>query len=109
MCVAPPRRDATFCHLLSDGSPLGRAVGELRGAENERIADETSVCFICGIDRATFDRNGVSFSSHIKKEHNLWAYVNMLVHLRTKSSTDFNGWESHIWDKLPENRNDAGA
>ena len=33
--------------------------GELRGAENERLADENSVCFICGIDRSTFDRNGV--------------------------------------------------
>jgi len=82
--------------------------GELRGAENERIADENSVCFICGLDRATFDRNGVSFSQHIRRDHNLWHYVHLLVHLRTKPSTDYNGWESHVASMLPENRSDNG-
>jgi inositol 1,4,5-triphosphate receptor type 1 len=61
------------------------------------------VCFICGIDRATFDRDGVSFPHHIRKEHDLWAYVNLLVHLRTKPRTEFNGWESHIAAKLAAN------
>ena len=82
--------------------------GELRGAEDERLADENSVCFICGIDRATFDRNGVSFSQHIKRDHNIWSYVHLLVYLRTKPITEYNGWESHIAAMLPENRSDNG-
>jgi hypothetical protein len=53
-------------------------------------------------------RRTQSFTHHIKREHNLWRYVHLLVHLRTKPSTDFNGWESHVAAMLPENRSDNG-
>lgn len=65
------------------------------------------MCFICGIERSTFDRNGVNFREHVAKDHDKWRYLYLLVHLRRKTFTEYNGWESFIAAKLPENRSDG--
>jgi hypothetical protein len=39
---------------------------------------------------------------HIKKEHNLWQYVFFLIHLNEKDTTDYNGTESFIAEKLEQ-------
>ena len=42
--------------------------------------DTLNTCFICNIDRYTFDRSGVvSFEFHIKKQHNMWEYLAYMV------------------------------
>ena len=81
--------------------------GELRAANVERAADAENVCFICGIERTTFDRNGVNYREHKAHEHDRWSYLYLLVHLRTTAKTEYNGWESYIAKTLPENRNDG--
>merc|ERR1711934_822073 len=51
---------------------------ELRSDKMERLRDTTEVCFICGIEKITFDRaseaghNG--FRRHIKDDHYMWNY-----------------------------------
>jgi hypothetical protein len=60
-----------------------------------------TICFICGIERQTFDRNAEGgFSKHIERDHNLWAYVYYLVHLQTKDSTEYFGIESYVMEKV---------
>ena len=81
--------------------------GELRSAASERDAHAANICFICGIERTTFDRNGVNYREHIAREHDKWRYLYLLVHLRLTPSTEYSGWESFIADKLPENRSDG--
>eukprot|EP00347_Sterkiella_histriomuscorum_P021853 403332539 len=76
---------------------------ELR--ENKRFVDDDmkNTCFICNIDRQTFDRDTENgFMYHILNEHNLWMYVFFIIHLKTKDKTDYNGTESFISDKLIE-------
>ena len=34
---------------------------DLRGIQQAKEEDMRGVCFICGLDRAAFDRNGVNF------------------------------------------------
>jgi len=80
---------------------------ELRSDNKNRLSDAENVCFICGIERSTFDRNGVNWREHKLHEHDRWAYVYLLVHLRKKPKTEYNGWESYIASKLPENRSDG--
>jgi len=58
--------------------------GELRGRRSEKEEDMKNVCFICSIDRTTFDRNGNGFDYHISAEHNLWNYVYFIVYIKTK-------------------------
>ena len=78
--------------------------GELRAAESARVADGSSVCFICGLERSRFELAGVSFSHHVRHEHNLWYYLFHLVHLRCTPPTEYNGIESHVAAMLPEAR-----
>lgn len=55
------------------------------------------------IPRDVFDRQADSsynFNVHIKKEHNMWAYVFFLAYLKEKDETEYTGIESYISDKV---------
>lgn len=41
-----------------------------------------TVCYICNMPRHTLDRLGDGFDNHVANDHNMWAYVNYLVHIR---------------------------
>jgi inositol 1,4,5-triphosphate receptor type 1 len=62
-------------------------------------------CFICSIDRYTFDRYTDGFANHITCEHNMWQYVFFLVYLHQKDPNNYTGAESHV-DTLVK-KNDA--
>ena len=53
--------------------------------------DIDNVCFVCGIDRNTFDRkHPIGFEHHIRFEHNLWHYCTPCVsntRARTRAPT----------------------
>lgn len=42
------------------------------------------------------------FPRHIEKDHNLWQYVFYIVHLNSKQSSDYDGVETFVSDKLEE-------
>jgi hypothetical protein len=71
---------------------------ELRLAKNERLEDTTEKCFICGIERLTFDRNESSpgFAKHVKNEHNLWNYVYFFIYLWEQDKDDDDGLEQYV-------------
>jgi hypothetical protein len=62
--------------------------------------DMENKCFISRLDRFTLDTKGDGFEKHIKENQNMWAYLFMVVHVRTKEPNDYNGWESYIAHKL---------
>jgi len=71
--------------------------GELRQKKADTDDDILNRCFICSIDRYTFDRYSQGgFESHIKKEHNMWQYIFFVVHLNTKDPNQFTGPESYV-------------
>ena len=61
-----------------------------------RRHDMDNVCFICGVDRFQLDTKGNGFDRHIREDHNMWNYLFLLVHLREKDPTEYNGWEQHV-------------
>jgi hypothetical protein len=67
---------------------------QLRDQKNFIEEDMRTKCFICNIDRYTFDRNSYGFEQHIVEDHNVWQYLYFLVHLQEKDSTEYNGTES---------------
>ena len=72
-----------------------------RDMQNQIKDNMENVCFICGIDRNSFDRKHArGYEYHIKHEHNHWHYLAFLIHLRTKKQTDFTGPESYVADML---------
>lgn len=74
--------------------------GELRGERAAKKLHMDTLCFICGVDRFTFDTKGKGFERHITKDHNMWQYLALLIHIRQKISTEYNGWEAHVASKL---------
>jgi len=60
-------------------------------------------CFICHLDRFTLDTKGNGFQKHIKEEHNLWDYFNMIVYLYNKDHNDYTGWEQHVMKAISSN------
>eukprot|EP00300_Choanocystis_sp_HF-7_P016597 c19460_g1_i1.p1 GENE.c19460_g1_i1~~c19460_g1_i1.p1 ORF type:complete len:1219 (+),score=349.54 c19460_g1_i1:135-3659(+) len=71
--------------------------GELRTIKADTESDIENNCFICSIDRYTFDRlTSTGFEHHIKKHHNMWEYLFFLVMLQNKDPNDYTGPESFV-------------
>ncbi len=71
----------------------------LRNAKLARQLDTEKICFICGIDKQTFDRasdepNG--FLTHIKIDHNMWNYLYFIVLLWEQDKDDDDGLELYV-------------
>lgn len=65
-----------------------------------------NVCFVCGIDRNTFDRkHPIGFEHHRLIEHNIWHYLSFIVHLDIKDPTEYVRLQSrrHVAAKWPPN------
>jgi len=76
--------------------------GELRGACSEKEEDMKNVCFICSIDRTTFERNGTGFEIHTSVEHNLWHYLYYMVFIKTKDVSEFTGIEQYVYNMIQD-------
>ena len=60
-----------------------------RDLQKQIKEDMENVCFICGIDRNTFDRkHKMGFEYHRSVEHGVWHYLNFIIHIRTKDHTE---------------------
>merc|ERR1711988_1752123 len=68
----------------------------MREMTESKLEDMKTTCFICSIDRYTFDKVGTPFDIHIKQEHNMWKYLYYLVYLGTKDDTEYTGLESYV-------------
>ncbi|KAF0687294.1 Aste57867_20960 [Aphanomyces stellatus] len=72
--------------------------GDQRNRMEERLKDTIGKCFVCNINRETFDRQSpLGFENHVKNEHYLWNYVFLVAHLRFKSKNEFDGVEQCLW------------
>lgn len=72
---------------------------QLRDAKTVRDDDMTNVCYICSLNKSTFDKEGEGFENHIEKDHNIWYYIYYIVHLRQKDQTEYTGVESQVWER----------
>ena len=57
-----------------------------------------------GLPRQDFENKEVTFESHITHEHNLWHYLDFIVHLHTKDKTEFTGPESYVYKMITVSR-----
>jgi hypothetical protein len=55
---------------------------ELRDQKKERMVDTKECCFICGIGKQRFDKEGPRcFQKHLGSDHCMWSYLKFMVHL----------------------------
>ena len=69
---------------------------EIREEEDFKENDIKNNCFICNIDRATFERNKITFEDHRKFEHNIKLYIRFLVGLKLVNEKDLDAEQSFI-------------
>ncbi|KAJ1400838.1 hypothetical protein B484DRAFT_241022 [Ochromonadaceae sp. CCMP2298] len=71
---------------------------ELRKELEERLEDTTEKCFICGIDKNTFNRtlDRDAFEQHTKVDQNLWAYIYFIIYIWEQDKDDDDGLESFV-------------
>lgn len=63
--------------------------------------DMRNICYICGTDRQSMDKDSANgFMHHIEKEHSLWMYVFFIIYLNNKDTTEYTGIESYVSEKL---------
>lgn len=72
---------------------------DLRDQKQSRDIDMKNICFICGLDRDTFEQFADGFENHIERDHQLWNYLYYIYHLQAKDQTEYNGIESYIIDQ----------
>ena len=69
---------------------------ERREEEEFKENDKKNICFICNIDRTTFERNKVKYEDHAKEEHNIKLYIRFLVGLKLVNEKDLDAEQSYI-------------
>ncbi|GMR59737.1 hypothetical protein PMAYCL1PPCAC_29932, partial [Pristionchus mayeri] len=75
------------------------AFGELRDQQEAATEKLESSCFICDINKETFDRIPRGFEIHVTKEHNFASYLFFLQHLVNKDQTEYTGQETYVREK----------
>merc|ERR1712166_1551157 len=74
---------------------------EIRDTKDSTILEHTNTCFICVLPREEFDRSGNGFNTHVHDDHNMWTYIFFIVYLVQSESTETNGPEAFVTDRLP--------
>lgn len=73
--------------------------GQLREEKDAKELDTSEFCFMCGIEKQTFDRASKEpdgFKRHIKIDHNMWNYTFFIFHLWEQDKDDDDGLEQYI-------------
>nr|CAB3257468.1 inositol 1,4,5-trisphosphate receptor type 2 [Phallusia mammillata] len=73
---------------------------DLRSEKQQKDDILKNTCFICGLERKSFDNKTVSFETHVKEEHNMWHYLYFIVLVKVKDSTEFTGPESYVYNQV---------
>eukprot|EP01006_Ploeotia_vitrea_P066573 TRINITY_DN95260_c0_g1_i1.p2 TRINITY_DN95260_c0_g1~~TRINITY_DN95260_c0_g1_i1.p2 ORF type:complete len:274 (+),score=151.36 TRINITY_DN95260_c0_g1_i1:768-1589(+) len=69
---------------------------EMRSKKDRLEEQIENHCFVCGIDRETFDFHGHGFKSHCHEDHYMWNYVYLRKYLRDKVFTELTGQEQYL-------------
>lgn len=73
---------------------------QLRSELLLRQADTQDRCFICNIDRDDFDKLGLVFNKHIKKDHYMWNYLFFRAYLEEVDTTEMTGQETFVYNEM---------
>jgi hypothetical protein len=70
-----------------------------------RLADTTERCFICGIEKNTFNRtlDRDAFRQHVKDDQNLWNYIYFIMYVWEQDKDDDDGFEWYARRCIDEN------
>merc|ERR1719329_2024385 len=69
------------------------------------MKDTTEMCFICGIEKVTFERqiDRTAFDVHVKNYHYMWNYFYFIIYLWEQDKDDDDGLEHDIRHAIENN------
>lgn len=82
--------------------------GALREEKLHSAEDGANICFLCGFDRAKFDREGKGFKKHREHDHNVWHYMGYIFHILGKERHALDGMDLQV-ERCLTDRNAARA
>ncbi|EFA86157.1 inositol 1,4,5-trisphosphate receptor-like protein [Heterostelium album PN500] len=82
--------------------------GQLRDQRALTEDYKANICFICSIDRETFQKKGIDFNKHVEDDHNKWYYLYFFAYLKerviNKQQNQFSDSELHALRKIETNK-----
>lgn len=75
---------------------------EKRAKQAEIEEEVNDNCFICSINKATFEIENENWKKHIFQEHNLHSYLAFMIYVKTKNAAECTGvekWVKHCQTK----------
>ena len=79
---------------------------QLREENNKKVYDHDNICYICNLDRSSFEIVNINFNRHKKLEHNLKNYLFYLLKINFCNELDLNSLDSFVKNAISENRMD---
>ena len=76
--------------------------GALRDQTYTYENDRSNLCFICQLSKDGCLLKNIDYGVHIKKDHNIWSYVDFLTYLHLYNANDFTRVEGSVWERLLE-------
>eukprot|EP00127_Corallochytrium_limacisporum_P000736 Clim_evm22s25 gene=Clim_evmTU22s25 len=73
---------------------------ELRDEKWRVQEDMEGRCFVCSIRSYEFERQARGFEYHVKKEHNMWGYLLLFIHIKDKDPQEYTAHESYVAESL---------
>ena len=73
---------------------------ELRIKSQKKIFDLYNICFICGVEKDTIEKNSENFEIHTNEKHNLWNYTYYIIGLMFCNIQDLNSINSYAMEKI---------
>ncbi len=71
---------------------------DMREQKEALELDEDSFCFICGIERNKLDREEDGFEHHKENYHNVFSYMEFLIHLENSKKSNLSGIERFVYE-----------
>lgn len=62
--------------------------GQIRDQRSDTESYKSNYCFICSIDRETFQKKGIDFVKHVEDDHNKWHYLYFFAYLKERINND---------------------
>jgi hypothetical protein len=73
---------------------------QLRIKTQKKDYDCNEICFICGVNKDTLEKERKIFKEHVKNTHNLWNYANYMIGLKLSNFQDLNAINSYTLTKI---------
>lgn len=77
---------------------------DLRDKRNNLQEIKKTKCYICEAERYKIESEGVEWSTHVQKQHNLINYMYYLIYIERKAATDCDGLQKYVKDQMMSNK-----